>query len=175
MRIRSAVLSDAQAILGIYAPYITDTCISFETEVPSIEEFGTRIEKIKLDYPYLVCESDGKVAGFAYASKHRERAAYRYSVDVSVYVAPAYQRQGIGSALYTELFEQLCGQSIYTVFAGIALPNDNSTALHKKFGFAQVGIYHNVGYKMGRWLDVMWMEKPLAVYNIPEVKSERFI
>jgi len=165
--IRSAILSDAQAILDIYAPYITGTCVSFETELPSIEEFGVRIENTLKNYPYLAAVTDNKIIGFAYASKHRERAAYRYSADVSVYVAPGYQRQGIGRALYSQLFDLLRTQGIYTVFAGITLPNEKSIGLHSTLGFREVGTYHNTGFKFGKWLDVMWMEKPLRDYDTP--------
>ena len=168
IQIRDAKPDDAKAILMIYAPYITDTCISFETEVPTTIEFTTRIENITKNYPYLVCEVDDKTVGFAYAARHRERAAYRYSADVSVYVSPEYQRQGIGSALYKQLFDLLREQKIYTVYAGITLPNDKSVGLHKFHGFDEIGVYKNVGYKFGRWLDVLWMEKQLRDYDDPK-------
>lgn len=166
--IRKAILSDAEAILGIYAPYITDTCISFETEVPAIGEFTDRIVNTMRLYPYLVCEYEGKIVGYTYASKHRERAAYKYSADVSVYVASEYQRQGIGRALYTKLFELLREQGVYTAYAGVTLPNDKSVGLLKSFGFKEVGVYHNVGYKHDKWLNVLWMEKPLMEYSVPK-------
>ena len=159
--IREATICDAEAILNIYKDYITDSCITFETEVPSLEEFSSRIEKIIEGYPYVVCEVEGKVTGFAYASKHRERAAYKYSADVSVYVSALYQGRGIGKALYTKLFELLKNRDICMIYAGITLPNDKSISLHKSFGFEEVGIYHNVGYKFGEWLDVVWMEKAI--------------
>lgn len=168
IKIREATLIDAETILNIYAPYITDTCISFETETPTIREFTERMENFIKRYPYLVCEIDDKIVGYAYASKHRERAAYRYSADVSVYVEREYYRQGIGKALYTKLFDLLKEQGIYTVFAGITLPNKKSISLHKTFGFSEVGTYHNVGYKFGKWLDVMWLEKQLREYDKPE-------
>ena len=161
MVIRVATPADAAAILGIYAPYVTGSCISFETDVPTVKEFTARVENNIKDYPYLVCETDGGIVGYAYASKHRERAAYKYSADVSVYIASAYQGQGIGKALYTRLFELLRERGIYTAFAGITLPNDKSVGLHKALGFSEVGVYHNVGYKFGKWLDVIWLEKPL--------------
>jgi len=162
--IRSAASGDTEAILKIYAPYITGTCITFETEVPSIGDFTTRIQNILISYPYLVCEADGRIIGYAYASRHRERAAYKYSADVSVYIAPEYQGFGIGKTLYAHLFELLWKQGIYTVFAGITLPNDKSVGLHKSLGFTEAGIFHNDGYKFSKWLDVLWMEKPLRDY-----------
>jgi phosphinothricin acetyltransferase len=167
MIIRPVRIDDAADILAIYAPYITDTVISFETKVPTLEDFSKRIEKIQNDYPYLVCEVDGKVLGYAYASKHRERAAYRFSVEVSVYIAQEHHHKGIGKALYERLFAALDDYNYYSAFAGITLPNDKSIGIHKLFGFSEVGIYHNIGYKDGKWLDVIWLEKPLKEYGIP--------
>ena len=164
MIIRNAIPDDASDVLRIYAPYITNTCITFETEVPTLAEFTGRMETYIKSYPYLVCETDNKVVGYAYASKHRERAAYKYSVDVSVYVDSEYHGQGVGRALYSKLFELLTEQGLFTAYAGITLPNDKSVGLHRAFGFRDVGVYHNVGYKLGKWLDVLWMEKPLRDY-----------
>lgn len=166
LTIHSVRKMDVADILAIYKPYITDTVISFETEVPSIEEFSERIDNIQKEFPYLVCEVDGKVVGYAYASKHRARSAYKYSVDVSVYVASNYHHKGIGKALYTSLFGLLNKYDYYSAYAGITLPNDKSIGLHKSFGFTEVGIYHNVGYKDGKWLDVIWLEKPLKEYKL---------
>ena len=172
MLIRNADLSDVPDILRIYMPFITDTCISFETEVPSIEEFRTRMGNVMKNYPYLVCEIDHKIVGYAYGSKHRERAAYKYSADMSIYVDPDYHRRGIGRALYTELAKLLVELGIYTAFAGITQPNDKSVGLHRALGFTEIGVYHNVGYKFDTWLDVMWMEKPLREYDKPENTSK---
>ena len=172
MLIRPAALADAPDILQIYAPYIQNTVITFETEVPGIEQFTARIEAIKSKYPYLVCEADGKMAGYAYAAKHSERAAYKYSVDVSIYVDPNYQHRGIGKALYFNLFEALKSYDYYTAYACITLPNEKSVCLHKTFGFHEVGIWHNVGYKNGSWLDVIWLEKPLKQYDTPAAEKE---
>jgi phosphinothricin acetyltransferase len=136
--------------------------------VPALSDFTKRIESIIKNYPYLVCEADGNIVGYAYVSRHRERAAYKYSADVSIYVASAYHRQGIGKALYTKLFDLLKGQHIYTLYAGIVLPNESSIGLHKSFGFNEVGTFHNVGYKQGKWHDVIWLEKPIKNYDKPE-------
>lgn len=171
MIIRPVSKEDAADILAIYAPYVTDTVISFETEVPTLEEFSKRIENTQKNYPYLVCELDGKVVGYAYASRHRERAAYRFSVEVSVYVALAHHHKGIGKALYERLFAALDGYNYYSAYAGITLPNEKSIGLHKSFRFTEVGIYHNIGYKDGKWLDVIWLEKPLKDYRVPPEKG----
>ena len=169
--IRLAVLTDAMAILKIYAPFIANTSVSFETEVPTAVQFTEHVKSIIGKYPYLVYEADGKVVGYAYASRHRERAAYRFSADVSVYVDPGYHRRGIGKALYIKLFDLLKEKGIYTAYAGITLPNEASISLHKSFGFSEVGIYHNVGYKHGQWHNVIWLEKPLKEYNNSEELS----
>ena len=170
MLIRPVTSADAKDILEVYAPYIKNTVITFETEVPSIEDFTARIENIKSKYPYLVCEIDGKVIGYAYAAKYRERAAYKYSVDVSIYVDLNYQHKGIGKALYFNLFETLKTYDFYTAYAGITLPNKKSICLHKSFGFHEIGTYHNVGYKNGKWLDVIWLEKSLKQYDTPTIE-----
>lgn len=162
--IRPVKQTDAADILAIYSPYVTDTTISFETTVPSAEEFSKRIENIQNDYPYWVCEIEGKVVGYAYATQHRERAAYKYSVDVSVYVAMDHHHN-------MSLFEALSEYNYYSAYAGITLPNDKSIGLHKSFGFVEVGTYHNVGYKNGEWLHVKWFEKPLKDYGTPPEKS----
>lgn len=161
MLIRDVREADAARILAIYAPYVIDTDISFETEPPAPEAFAERIRGIQSAYPYLVCLVDGELAGYAYASKHHERAAYRYSVDVSIYVAPNFHRRGVGRALYLELFDRLKERGFYTAFAGITQPNEKSVGLHASLGFTEVGVFHRAGYKHGRWLDVLWMEKPL--------------
>lgn len=169
--IRPVELTDAQAILDLYTPYITDTVITFETEIPTLEAFTQRIAGICQDYPYLVCEQDGKILGYAYASRHRERAAYRYSVDVSIYVEKNSKHRGIGRALYNRLFEELQQYPYYTAFACITLPNEASIGLHKAFGFREAGVFHRDGYKAGQWLDVAWLEKPLKEYGVPPESS----
>ncbi|MDD4124858.1 MAG: GNAT family N-acetyltransferase [Eubacteriales bacterium] len=166
--IRFASLSDAEGILAVYAPFITDTCISFETEIPSVESFRERMRGIMTAYPYLVCEKSGVIVGYAYASKYSERAAYRYSADVSIYIAPEYHRKGIGKQLYTTLLEILKERGFYTVFACIAGKNKKSEDFHYSFGFVKVGEFHNAGFKHGRWHNIIWMEKPLREYTNPE-------
>jgi L-amino acid N-acyltransferase YncA len=159
--IRLASASDAAAAAAIYAPYVTGAVISFEAVPPSLEEMASRIASTLSYAPYLVYEKDGEVLGFAYAARHRERAAYRWSVDVSVYVHERAHRQGVGRALYTSLFALLRLQGFYAAHAGITLPNPRSVGLHEAVGFVPVGVYRSVGFKMGGWHDVGWWQLPL--------------
>jgi len=159
--LRLAVPNDAEAILAIYAPIVAETPISFETRAPSPEEMARRIEKTLERYPWLVWDEAG-VLGFAYAGAHRARLAYDWSVDVTVYVAAKARRRGIGQRLYSALLELLGVQGFVSAFAGIALPNPGSVALHEAAGFTPLGIYRNVGYKLGAWRDVGWWQRRLS-------------
>lgn len=159
MHIRHITLADAKAVLDIYKPYIETTAITFETSVPSLEDFTGRIIAYTDKYPWLVAEENGKIAGYAYASKHREREAYQWSVESSVYVYELFQQAGVASRLYTELFTILKACGFINVYAGITLPNPKSYAFHTRMGFTDVGIYKNIGYKMGKWHDVAWLAK----------------
>ncbi len=159
--IRPATPSDAASILAIYSPYVRDTAVSFEEEVPTLAQIESRIERTLQRWPWLVCEQAGEVVGYVYASQHRDRAAYRWAVDVAAYVSPTYRRAGIGRALYTSLFELLGQQGYYRAYAGITLPNPASVALHEAVGFGPVGVYKAVGYKLGAWHDVGWWQKVL--------------
>ena len=159
--IRLARPDDTAAIATIYAPYVTDTVISFETVSPDEREMAHRLAKTLARFPWLVAMCDGEVAGYAYAGQHRERAAYQWSADVSVYVHKDFQRRGIGRALYTSLFAILRALGYYNVYAGIALPNPASVALHEAMGMTPVGVYRHVGYKGGMWHDVGWWEGSL--------------
>jgi L-amino acid N-acyltransferase YncA len=159
--IRLANEQDAESILAIYAPFVRATPISFEVEMPSAGQMQERIRSALVAHPWLVCERDERVIGYAYASRHRERMAYQWSVDVTVYVDPATQRAGVGRALYTALLELLGSQGFFNAFAGIALPNAASVGLHESLGFKPIGVYRNVGYKLGRWHDVGWWQRAL--------------
>lgn len=156
--IRIAKEADTTAILAIYAPHILNTAVSFENTVPTIPEFWGRIQKILETDAWLVCELNGEVAGYAYSCLHREREAYQWTKEVSLYVSDRFQRLGIGHALYTTLFELLKAQGICNVLAGITLPNPKSQALHESMGFKKVGTYKGIGYKLGSWQDTGWWE-----------------
>lgn len=163
--IRLAVENDSVSLLNIYGEFIRNTAVTFETAVPSVLEFSKRISDVVESLPWLVCEIDGEIIGYAYASKHRERAAYRWSVDVTVYINPQYHRKHIATALYTALIELLKLQGYYSAYAGISLPNLKSEEFHKSFGFKPVGVFHNVGYKFDEWRDVKWFELALSDYS----------
>jgi L-amino acid N-acyltransferase YncA len=159
--IRLARPSDAAAIAAIYAPFCTDTVVSFEYDAPSATEMAERVRKITARFPWLVLETAGDVAGYAYAGLHSERTAYRWSADVTVYVAAGRRRAGVGRALYTALFRILVLQGYYKAFAGVTLPNPGSVGLHTALGFQPVGVYRGVGYKLGAWHDVAWYQLAL--------------
>lgn len=161
MDVRQIVMGDAPAIQAIYAPYVNDTIVSFEEIAPNIAEVERRIAAILPHYPYLVAEVDGQVVGYAYASEHRTRAAYRTSVDVTVYVAPGAHRSGVARHLYSRLLPAAASLGYHAAFAGIALPNDASVGLHEAMGFEPVGIYREVGRKFGAWHDVGWWQRLL--------------
>jgi len=159
--LRSATPTDAESLLAIYRPFVMDTAISFELEPPSVAEFRERIERALVEWAWLVAERDGRVLGYAYATAHRPRAAYRWSVEPSVYLAPTAQRQGIGTMLYEALLPRLAQKGYCNAYAGITLPNDGSVALHQRLGFHLVGVFRSVGWKLGAWHDVSWWHRPL--------------
>jgi L-amino acid N-acyltransferase YncA len=159
--IRTVRDSDAEGIVAIYAPYCESSHVSFEIVSPTIEQMRDRIAHITAHYPWLVGEIDGQLAGYVYASRHRERAAYRWAVDVAVYVAANQQRRGWAHTLYSTLFSILREQGYFKAFAGISLPNLASVGLHERMGFRPVGRFPGVGYKLGKWLDVGWWQLDL--------------
>jgi phosphinothricin acetyltransferase len=154
--IREAQESDAASILAIYAPHIRDSAVTFEVDVPSLGEMSQRIREYR-KLGFYVFERDGRVVGYAYGSKHRERSAYQWCCEVSVYVADDCHGQGIASKLYTKLFEALRARGLVNAYAGVTLPNSKSIALHKALGFKSVGVYPKIGFKMGAWHDVEWL------------------
>jgi phosphinothricin acetyltransferase len=160
--IRFAEPSDAAAIRAIYAPNVESTVISFEMVPPTVEEMAERIARISAQYPWLVCETDGRLAGYVYACPHRERAAYRWAVDVAVYVDESFQRRSVGRALYRSLLTLLRMQGYTQAFASITLPNPGSVGLHEAVGFAPVAVYRKVGHKLGAWRDVGWWQLELS-------------
>ena len=175
--IRLAKISDSKAIVDIYKPFIENTTITFEYEVPTVEEFESRMEEIQRIYPWFVAEIDKKIVGYAYASKYNKRAAYDWAVDFAIYIDPKYHRKGIGKGLYHALLNTLKLQGFNNAYALVTSPNFKSEQIHKALGFTEMGKAKNVGYKMGKWLDVTTFElqfgehvdnpaKPKCIYEV---------
>lgn len=165
--IRSATPADGEACAKIYEPYVRDTVISFETEPPTTEEMARRIEAALTEHAWLVLESDGEVVGYAYATQHRTRAAYRYACDVSIYLDQSQRGTGAGKALYAALFPLLKKRGFHRALAGIAIPNEASIGIHRSFGFTEVGTYRRIGWKFDGWHDVTWMQLDLGMQEAP--------
>lgn len=165
--VRLARPDDAEALAGIYGPFVMGTPVSFEVHPPDSTEMRRRIVETLERFPWLVCDSGGEVLGYCYASAHRARSAYQWSVDTAVYIGEGSQRSGIGRALYTSLLALLATQGFFNAYAGITLPNQASVGLHEAMGFEPVGIYRRVGFKLGRWHDVSWWQRALQPHCEP--------
>lgn len=162
MPIRCARPDDAEAIAAIYAPIVRETTISFEWEPPTVEAVRERIVKTLARYPWLVAtDTHDRPAGFVYAGSHREPPSYQWSVNTSVYIRDDCRGQGLGKALYAQLFAQLVELGFCRAYAGVALPNPASVALHESVGFRGLGVYERVGFKFGAWRDVAWFQRDL--------------
>jgi len=161
LRIREARVSDVPEMLAIYGPIVEHTATSFEVTAPTVDEFAGRVHKYGQDWGWLVAERRGAVVGYAYASPHRERPAYRWSVETSVYVSAAAYRQGIGRSLYLALLPRLAAAGFCNAYAGVTLPNEASVALHRSVGFLPIGVFPSVGRKFDVWHDVAWLHRPL--------------
>lgn len=161
-RVRPATPDDAPGILAIYAPIIEETAVSFELVAPTLDDVRRRIGKAHEAHDFLVSVDEGGVVeGYVYGSQHRERAAYQWAVDVTVYIRADARGRGVGRRLYETLLPRLAARGYYQAFAGIALPNDASVGLHEAVGFTHLGTYRNVGFKLGAWRDVGWWQKQL--------------
>lgn len=178
--IRTATLSDAQALLNIYSPYVEHTAITFEYDVPSVEEFASRIKNTLQKYPYLVAEKNGRLLGYAYASPFHERPAYDWAVETSIYVDQNIKHQGIGRRLHDALEDALRSQGILNMNACIAYPPEedeyldkNSVEFHTHMGYRLVGEFYKCGYKFHRWYNMVWMEK-LIGNHLSDQKPPKF-
>lgn len=163
--IKPATCSDANEMLAVYAPYVSNTTVSAEYEPPSLAEFKRRINCYTEKLPWIVCRIEGKVAGYGYASPHRTRAGYQWSVETSIYVAEDFHRRGVASAVYCALIESLKIQGYYNIFVGITSPNERSVKFHTAMGFVISGSYQDSMYKFGEWRDVLWMAKSLRKHD----------
>lgn len=167
---RCVAEQDAADVLVIYAPYITNTAITFEYEVPSVDEFRSRIRTISADYPYFVCEVEGQIVGYAYAHRHMERAAYRWNAELSIYISQEFTHKGLGKVMYTTLIRLLQLQGVRHAYGCLTIPNEKSRQLHEALGFALLGVFPKAGYKMGEWRSIAWYGKeimPLAASPEP--------
>ena len=167
MNIRSATLKDAPALVKIYAPYVEQTAVTFEYDVPDETEFANRIAAVLSRYPYLVAEENGEILGYTYASSFHSRAAYGWSAETSFYVKMGLHHKGVGTALYQDLEKYLKQQNVCNLCACIAFPNPTSIAFHDRFGYRTVAHFHASGYKLGAWHDMVWMEKELCPHTVP--------
>lgn len=168
LTVRDASERDAEACAAIYAPYVTNTAITFETEPPPPAEMAGRISAALRTHAWLVLEDDGRVVGYAYGGPFKSRPAYRWSCEVSVYMEPGRRRTGGGRALYSALFARLAERGYRTAVAGMTLPNEASAGLHRAMGFEPVGTYRRIGWKHGAWHDVAWTQRPLGDGQDPQ-------
>lgn len=179
--IREIKLSDCEAVLEVYRPYVENTAYTFEYAVPTHEQFLDKIKTITAQYPWLVCEYNGKIIGYAYGSTHRARTAYQWSPESTVYIAEEFHGLGLARILYEALFDILRLQGFKNVYAGVLMTNENSVKMHLALGFYEIGIFRKVGYKLGKWHDNLWLqlhlsahiEEPPAPVAIDEVRGER--
>ena len=167
LKVRDGSVRDAEACAAIYAPYVTDTVISFETVPPTPSEMAERIAAAVRTHAWMVLEDDGRVVGYAYGGPYKTREAYRWSCEVSVYVEQGRRRTGSGRLLYDALFERLAERGFRTAVAGMTLPNEASVGLHRAMGFEPVGTYRRIGWKHGGWHDVAWTQRPIATGDDP--------
>lgn len=169
MNTRVAVPEDASELVKIYAPYVTDTTVTFEYDIPGVEEFEWRIRETLKKYPYLVAEEAGSILGYAYASPFKARAAYAWSVETSIYLCRDVRGQGIGTELYRELEGLLRRQNVCNLCACITYPNPESIGFHEKFEYRTVAHFSSAGFKLGAWHDIVWMEKKLCPHSTPPI------
>lgn len=174
MTIRDARRSDVPAMLAIYAPFVEHTAVSFEYEVPTEAEFARRLEEHQAAFPWLVCEENGKVMGYAYAGRAFERAAYGWNAEISCYLAPELRGRGVGRRLYARIEEILTRLGYYKLFAVVTSANAPSVAFHRALGFRDAACFRNVGYKQGGWYDVLWLEKTLCDRPEPQCLPQNY-
>jgi phosphinothricin acetyltransferase len=173
MRFRLATVADAAELLEIYKPYVEKTAITFEYEVPTVTEFAGRIERTSKIFPYLVAVENEKIIGYAYASRYRERAAYDWVVELSIYLDENERAHGVGSQLYQKLLTALSALNYQRAYACITYPNPDSIKFHEKFGFEHIGVMQKSGYKFGQWYGIAWMD--LALQKTDDVQPVRLM
>ena len=172
MLIRPAIAADAQAIAAIYGYYVRETCVTFACEEPSADHYADQIAEGR--YPFLVAEDRGEVVGFAYAAEFRPKDAYRWDVELTIYLQPGREGQGVGSLLMEALLDHLTRLGYLTAYSCVTVPNERSVALHKRFGFEELGVFPSTGYKHGRWHGVLWLSKTLGEFADPPAEPRLF-
>lgn len=172
IKLRIAQSEDADGILSIYTPYVEETNVTFDYDVEEAKVFCQKIDEMLVEFPWVIAEHEGKVIGYSYAKRHRDRVAYNWCAESSIYVHEDYQGKGLAKLLYEALLEILNAQNTINVYAGIAQPNEGSTMFHVKMGFTPVGVYKKVGFKNNQWHDVLWVHKILTKH--PE-KPEKYL
>lgn len=172
MKFRKVNLSDLKELLDIYGFYVENTDATFEYDVPTLDEFTNRMKDICREYPYIVCEYKDKIVGYAYAHQFKPGKAYRWSVELTVYLHKDYLGLGIGTKFYELLIEILKLQNVKIMYGCVTSSNERSIKLHEKMGFKMIGVYHNSGYKLGKWIDVTWFEQSIGNQD---VKPDEFV
>lgn len=169
--LRPVTVEDADRIAAIYAPVVRDSAASFEIDPPDAVEMARRIGRVTAGHPWLVAEDEGTILGYSYASAYRERPAYRWSVETTVYVAASHRGRGLGRSVYSALIDEATRWGFATAFAGIAIPNPASESLHRAVGFEPIGVFVRAGFKAGEWRDVSWWQRPLSNATPPVVPT----
>jgi L-amino acid N-acyltransferase YncA len=157
--------ADAIAVRDIFKYYIEETAITFELTLPSVNDFELRIDTIMEQFPWIVVTKNEQIVGLAYGAKHRVRQAYQWCTEMSVYILPDFQKEGLASRLYQGLLMLLSEQGFYNAYAGVTLPNDKSLKFHQKLGFTEIARYNSIGWKLGKWHDVVWLQKTIKAYT----------
>lgn len=165
INIRPVIEEDVKQIIDIYKPYIINTPITFEYEVPTLIEFKKRIKEVTKQFPWLICEIDNEIVGYTYAHYQHERKAYQWNAELSIYISEKYHGKKIAKYLYKCIIEILKEQGYYNLYSCITLPNDKSIGLHKAFGFSEIGVYKKTGNKFNKWYDVIWLVKNIHEYD----------
>ncbi len=175
MLLRTARVEDGAALCSIYHPYVMETAITFVMKEPTAESFAGKIQSLIPQYPFIVCEENGKAVGYAYAAELRPHDAYQWDAELSVYVDRDFHGRGIGRKLYAALLELLKIQGYQTVYGVLTLPNEKSLRLHAAFGFETLGVFPKAGYKLGKWHDIIWLQKTLGEFPDGPVPPTPFI
>ena len=173
--IRLATIADAAGMLAVYKPYVETTSVTFEYEVPSLEEYTGRVHAVIPGYPWLVCECEGKIIGYVYGHKHRDRTAYQWSPESTIYLAQEFHGKGIARVLYEAVFAILRLQGFINVYAGVLSTNAGSNKLHRATGFKEIGLFKDIGYKLGEWHSNIWYELAIGEHVLEPAEPKKMV